>query len=73
VVGTAPRPAKKINLAEVFEAIQGNGDPIKCIIERKDCPKKYSCPVRDLVLEGRRHMFTFYSKQTIQNLADQYE
>ena len=67
------RPAKKISLAEVFEAIQANGDPIKCVMDRKDCPKKCECPVRDLILEGRRHMFSYFGKQTIQNLADRYD
>lgn len=69
---TLARPARKISVAEVFDAIQANEDPIKCVINRKDCPKKYSCPVRELVMEGRRHMFSYYGKHTIQSLADQY-
>ncbi|GAB4316933.1 MAG: Rrf2 family transcriptional regulator [Candidatus Zixiibacteriota bacterium] len=67
------RPAKKITIAEVFDAIQANSDPIKCVINRSDCPKKYDCPVRDLVLEGRRQMFSYYGRHTVQSLADQYD
>ncbi len=66
------RPARRITVAEVFDAIQSNGDPIKCVINRKDCPKKYACPVREMVMEGRRQMFSYFSKHSVQTLADQY-
>ena len=66
------RPPRRVSIGEVFEAIQADGDPIKCAVDGKECPKKEDCPVRDLVLEGRRHMFAYYSRRTLQDLAERY-
>ena len=66
------RPAKKIPIGEVFEAIQANGDSVKCIIHGKECPKRTKCPVRDLFIQGRRQMYQYFNKQNVQALADTY-
>ena len=38
----------------------------------KECPKKTKCPVRDLFVQGRRQMYTYFNKQNVQTLADTY-
>ena len=63
---------RRISLADVIEAIQGDIDPIKCVVKRRDCSKKKNCPVRDLILEGRRRMFAHYKKRTLLDLASRY-
>jgi Rrf2 family protein len=59
----------KIRISDIFDAIQGDTDPIKCIAEGKPCSKRGDCAVRDLILEGRRHMFAYYEKQTLEDLT----
>ena len=66
------KPPRRISVAEIIEAIQGDGEPIKCIVKRRDCNKKSTCAVRDLILEGRRHMFALYKKRTLLELASRY-
>lgn len=66
------KPAKKITVAEIFEAIHGDADAVKCVIDHKDCGRKRDCPIRELFLEGRRHMFAYFGKQNLKTLADQY-
>ena len=61
-----------MSIGEVLEAVQGDGDPIKCAVNGKECPKKDDCAVRDLVLEGRRQMFAYYNRRTLQDLAERY-
>jgi Rrf2 family protein len=66
------RPARRIPIGDVFEAIQANGDAVKCIIHRRECPKKENCPVRKLFLQGRKQMYQYFNRQSVQALADQY-
>jgi Rrf2 family protein len=67
------KPAKKISVAEIFEAIHGDGDAVKCVIDHKECGKKGDCPIRGLFLEGRRQMFNYFGKQNLQALADRFD
>lgn len=66
------KPPKRISVADIIEAIQGEGDPIKCVVNRRDCGKKKNCAVRDLILEGRQQMFALYKKRTLLELASEY-
>jgi Rrf2 family protein len=61
---------KKISIAEILNAIQGDTDPVKCISNGKPCNKRGDCAVRDLILEGRKQMFAYYDKQTLEDLTD---
>jgi Rrf2 family protein len=61
---------KKISIAEILNAIQGDTDPVKCISKGKQCNKRGDCAVRDLILEGRKQMFAYYDKQTLEDLTD---
>jgi Rrf2 family protein len=63
------KPPNKIRISDVFNAIQGDADPVKCIAEGRPCLKKGECAVRDLILEGRKHMFAYYERQTVEDLA----
>lgn len=65
------RPPRRISIAEILNAIQDNGEPIKCAIHGRECPKKGSCAVRNLLLEGHKQMFSYYKKHSLQKLADQ--
>ncbi len=66
------KPPKRINVAEIIAAIQGDADPIKCVVNRRDCGKKNNCAVRDLILEGRHQMFALYKKRSLLELANRY-
>jgi len=61
---------KKISIAEILNAIQGDTDPVKCISNGKPCNQRGDCAVRDLILEGRKQMFAYYDKQTLEDLTD---
>ena len=63
------KPPKKITIAEILNAIQGDTDPVKCVSDGQACNKRGDCAVRDLILEGRRQMFTYYEKQTLEDLT----
>lgn len=63
------RPAKKISIADILNAIQGDTDPVKCISNGQPCSKRGDCAVRDLILEGRKQMFAYYEKQTLEDLT----
>jgi Rrf2 family protein len=62
----APR---RITIADILNAIQGDTDPVKCISDGEPCNKRGDCAVRDLILEGRKQMFAFYGKQTLDELT----
>lgn len=66
------RPPRRISIAEILNAIQENGDPLKCTTNSRECPKKKNCAVRDLLLEGHKQMFNYYKKRNLKDLADQY-
>ncbi len=67
------RPARRISIADIIEAIQSGSDPIKCVVKRRPCAKKDDCPVRDLIMEGRQQMFKHYKKRTLYDLASRYD
>jgi Rrf2 family transcriptional regulator, iron-sulfur cluster assembly transcription factor len=67
------KPPKRITVADIIEAIQGESDAIKCVVNRRDCNKKNSCAIRELILEGRHQMFALYKKRTLLELAARYE
>lgn len=63
------KPPKKISIADILNAIQGDTDPVKCISNGDPCNKRGDCAVRDLILEGRKQMFAYYDKQTLEDLT----
>jgi Rrf2 family iron-sulfur cluster assembly transcriptional regulator len=63
------KPPKRISVADILVAIQGDADPIKCVIKRRDCGKKKTCAVRQLILDGRRSMFALYKRRSLLDLA----
>src|SRR3972149_8511995 len=65
---TLAKPPKRISVADILVAIQGDADPIKCVVNRRDCGKKNTCVVRSLILDGRRHMFALYKKRSLLDL-----
>jgi Rrf2 family protein len=66
------KPPRRISIADILNAIQDDSEAVKCAINGKDCPKRRNCPVRDLILEGRRRMFTYYKKCSLYDLAEKY-
>ena len=66
------RLPRRVTISELLQAIQGDADPLKCMNDGHPCEKRGDCPIRDLILEGRRHMFSYYNKQTLQDLSDRY-
>jgi Rrf2 family iron-sulfur cluster assembly transcriptional regulator len=66
------RLPRRVSIAEILNAVQGDLDPLKCLADGQPCPKRGACPIRDLIMEGRRHMFAYYNRQSLQELADRY-
>lgn len=62
------KPPKRITIADILNAIQGDTDPVKCISDGAPCGKRGDCAVRDLILEGRKQMYEYYDTQTLEDL-----
>lgn len=63
------RSPKQVTIGEILDAIQGDTDPVKCISNGRPCRKRGDCAVRDLILEGRKQMFAYYGKKTLDDLT----
>ncbi len=60
----------KITMAEIVKSVQGNGDPMKCFLDRKACTKIATCPIRRVVLDARKQMMTVYNRHSLKELAE---
>lgn len=63
---------RRISMGEVIRSVQGDGDPMKCIFERKVCNRIDTCPIRKTVLEARKQMFTVYNRHSLKELAEHF-
>ena len=63
---------RKVSMGEIIESIQGDGDPMKCILQRKACTRIDTCPIRSAVLDARKQMFTVYNRHSLKELAEHF-
>lgn len=63
---------RKISMGEVIRSVQGDGDPMKCMFQRKSCAKVETCPIRSTVLDARKQMFAIYNRHSLRELADRF-
>jgi Rrf2 family protein len=63
---------RKVSMGEILESIQGNGDAMKCVFQRKACTRVDTCPIRAVVMDARKQMFTAYNRHSLKELAAQF-
>jgi Rrf2 family protein len=63
---------RKITMGEIIRSVQGEADPMKCIIKHKTCGRVDKCPIRRVVLAAREKMFTIYNRHSLKELAEEY-
>jgi len=63
---------RKISMGEVIRSVQGEGDPMKCMFQRKPCAKMETCPIRSTVMDARKQMFTIYNRHSLREMADRF-
>jgi len=66
------RTPRQISMGEVVRAVQGDGDPLKCVFKRKTCDRIDRCPIREAVLDAHKQMFTVYSRYSLRELAKEF-
>ena len=62
----------KISMAEIVRSVQGEGDPMKCCINQKDCHRIEECPIRKAVLDARKQMFVVYNRHSLKEMAEHF-
>lgn len=63
------RPAERINVAEVVEAIDGPVSLNKCVLEPEQCARSYDCAVRRVWLRAQESMLAALTEVTFADLA----
>lgn len=63
---------RKITMGEIVRSVQGEEDPMKCILKHRVCDKVAACPIRKAVLDARKQMFVVYNRHSLKELAESY-
>jgi Rrf2 family protein len=63
---------RKITMGEIIRSVQGEEDPMKCVLKHHVCDKVAACPIRKAVLDANKQMFAVYNRHSLKELADSY-
>ena len=69
---TLARPAHKISLLDVIEALQGPLLVSNCLSENSDCTRKEACPQRHAWMQAQQGLEATLGGITLENLAALY-
>ena len=67
------RPAKKINLMEVVEILDGTESFERCVVGLGECTDKTTCPMHDSFKPLRDGIVRYLSKTTVADLAEELQ
>lgn len=67
------RPASKITLCEIIEAVEGSLAPVECIDDPEYCKKISTCSARDVWLKVRESIEGVLRGTTLQSLIENQE
>ena len=67
------RPAERINLVEIIEAIDGPLVHPCCLLSVGGCTNQSSCGVNTVVREGERALYDVFRRETLKSLAVKME
>ncbi len=65
------RPADKITMADVWDAVRSADAPINCVFENGECPRVPNCPVRKLFENAFGQLHSYLAAWTVQALASE--
>lgn len=63
------RPAERIRLIEIVEALDGPLVTGCCLLSVLECPRQSTCGVRDVIHEAELSFYRFFEKETVASLA----
>ncbi|MFQ5700538.1 MAG: RrF2 family transcriptional regulator [Acidobacteriota bacterium] len=63
------RPAGRISLIDVVEALDGPLLTGCCLLSVGDCPKQSTCGVRTIIQEAELAFYRFFQRETVATLA----
>lgn len=66
---TLGRPAAKITLREIVEAVEGPIMPNRCLLEEVGCDRSESCGVHNVWKDVQQQVFSILDSVTIADLA----
>lgn len=64
------RPANKISLLDVIEAVEGRDTFDHCVLGFPACGSKHPCPLHDTWVRAKRQLIAQLEHRTLQELAD---
>ncbi len=65
------RPADRITMADIWDAIRSADAPINCIMDNAECPRIDACPVRRLFENAFGELHAYLEQWTVQELASE--
>ena len=63
------RPASKITLREIIEAIEGPIAVSRCLLKNGECGEEDTCPLRDVWQEAQESFLGVLNRTTVEDLA----
>jgi len=67
------RPAAKITLCEIIEAVEGTLAPVECVDNPDYCKKTSTCSAHDVWVKVRESIEDVLRKTSLQNLTESQE
>ena len=66
------RPAERITLKDLFEALEGSLAPVECVDDPRRCPRADICPTRDTWVQLHESILRVFEQTTIRHLAERH-
>lgn len=63
------KPARRIVLADILKATQGNGLMEDCVLGRAVCDERNACPLHSFWMENKRQLEQFVKRTSLANIA----
>jgi Rrf2 family transcriptional regulator, cysteine metabolism repressor len=67
------RPASRITLCEIIEAVEGSLAPVECVDDPEYCKKTCTCSARDVWVKVRQSIEDVLRNTTLQSLIESQE
>jgi Rrf2 family protein len=63
------RPASKINVREILEAVEGPLFLSRCLSQEDECQRKSTCPIRPVWTRTQEEILNLWEKTSLEELA----
>lgn len=65
------RPANKITMADIWDAVRSADAPINCVVNNAECPNIRRCPIRRLFEDAFNELHAHLARWTVLELASE--